>query len=633
MKILLVAINAKYVHSNLAIYTLRSYARLRGIDIEIAEYTINNYQEEIMADIYKKKPDFIGFSCYIWNIDYVEAISRELKKVLPCTHIWFGGPEVSFNSEDYLKNHGYVDGIMIGEGEETICEVIRYYQSDNQENIKKNIDNNELIDKLKECDICATTGITLYDNDDDDETIEKDDTINNKDIKDIKDIKGIVTRNGDEIINTGMRNYMNMDDVPFVYEDLSEFENRIIYYESSRGCPYSCSYCMSSIDKRVRFRSMDLVKKELQFFLDNKVSQVKFVDRTFNCNKERTKDIWNYIKEHDNGITNFHFEVSADILSDEEIELMKDMRPRLIQLEIGVQSTNLQTIDAIKRKMDFDRLSDIVKKINETKKVHQHLDLIAGLPYEGMDSFKKSFNDVYGLEPEQLQLGFLKVLKGSLMHSEAEKYGIVYKTNPVYEVLYTNWLSYDEILKLKQIEEMVEVYYNSRQFENTMKYIQNFFETPFDMYEYFASYYDRHNLFDIKHNRIARYNILIDMFKNITNVTQEEISILLDLLKHDLYLREKIKTRPEWAELIDELKKRYNEFYKDEEAIRKILPNYNSYDTKQIARLTNIESYSIDVIEYVEHGVMNKQETYILYDYLERNPINYQASIKKVFVK
>ncbi len=614
MKILLVAINAKYVHSNLAVYTLRSYAKKQGIDVEIAEYTINNYEEEILADIYKKKPDFIGFSCYIWNVEYVENISRELKKVLPHTHIWYGGPEVSFNSEDYLSSHRYVDGIMIGEGEETICELIRYYEN---EHISSD---NDRIEKLKECDICATTDIT-------EEAQESEDKIIRTKLS---DIKGIVTRSNDAIINTGMRPYMNMDDVPFVYEDLSEFENRIIYYESSRGCPYSCSYCMSSIDKRVRFRSMDLVKKELQFFLDNKVSQVKFVDRTFNCNRERTKEIWNYIKEHDNGITNFHFEVSADILSDEEIELMKDMRPRLIQLEIGVQSTNLETIDAIKRKMDFERLSDIVKKINDTKRVHQHLDLIAGLPYEGLDSFKKSFNDVYGLEPEQLQLGFLKVLKGSLMHREADKYGIVYKTNPVYEVLYTKWLTYDEILKLKQIEDMVEVYYNSRQFENAMRYTLSFFETVFEMYEYFADYYDKKKLFEVKHNRIARYNILIDMFKNIEGVTQENINILLDLLKHDLYLREKIKTRPEWAPMPDELKKRYNEFYKNEESIRDILPSYSEYDTKQIARLTNVERYNIDVIEYMEQGFVNKKETYVLYDYLERNPINYQANITRV---
>jgi len=660
MKTLLVAINAKYIHSNLAVYTLRSYAKNKGIDIELAEYTINNFAEEIMADIYKKKPDFIGFSCYIWNIEYVEAISRELKKVLPNTHIWYGGPEVSYNSEDYLVSHNYVDGIMIGEGEETLCQLIQYYRGIESDDLNIRID--------------------------------------------ISQIQGIVTRIDGRVTNTGVRPYMNMDDVPFVYNDLSEFENKIIYYESSRGCPYSCSYCMSSIDKRVRFRSMELVKKELQYFLDNKVSQVKFVDRTFNCNRERTKEIWTYIKEHDNGVTNFHFEVSADILTDEEIDIMKDMRPRLIQLEIGVQSTNLDTIDAIKRKMDFEQLSTIVRKINDTKRVHQHLDLIAGLPYEGMESFKKSFNDVYGLEPEQLQLGFLKVLKGSLMHREAKEYGIVYKTNPVYEVLYTKWLTYDEILELKQIEEMVEVYYNSRQFENTIKYLERFFETPFHMYESFAKYYEDNSLFDVKHSRIARYNILIDMcnsiFDNkanainaktsqnesITTNTNSSINInasintnasidtsintnasinayvnidtnintnadiinknynenkgetfdrdvLIQLLRHDLYLREKMKTRPEWAAMTDKLKKQYNEFYKNEENIRDILPNYKEYDTKQIARLTNIEKYEIDMITYMESGQIEDRTTYVLYDYLDRNPINYQATVYSIEIQ
>ena len=578
MKILLVAINAKYIHSNLAVYTLRAYAKKMGYDVEIAEYTINNYPEEIMADIYKKKPDFIGFSCYIWNIDYVEDITRELKKVMPNTHIWYGGPEVSYNSMDYLAQHNYIEGIMIGEGEETLCELIKHYE--------------------------------------DGEPQEK-----------LRDILGLVTRIDDHIISTGVRQYINMDSIPFVYKDLSEFENKIIYYESSRGCPYSCSYCMSSIDKRVRFRSMELVKEELKFFLDNKVNQVKFVDRTFNCNKERTIEIWKFIKENDNGVTNFHFEVSADILSDEEIEVMKDMRPRLIQLEIGVQSTNEKTIKAIKRKMDFAKLSNIVKKINDTKKVHQHLDLIAGLPYEDIESFKKSFNDVYGLEPEQLQLGFLKVLKGSLMHEEASKYGIVYKTNPVYEVLYTNYLSYDDVLKLKQIEEMVEVYYNSHQFENSIRYLENFFDTAYNMYEYMAQYYDNNKLFDIKHSRIARYDILIDICKQKSIEDNLDIDILLELLKHDLYLREKMKSRPDWAEMSNELKKLYNKFYKNEEEVRNILSNYSEYDTKQIARLTNIEKFVIDVIEYMQTGKIVMKETYILYDYKDRNPINYQASI------
>lgn len=610
MKVLLVAINAKYIHSNLAIYTLQAYAKSKGIDVEIAEYTINNYTEEIMADIYRKKPDFIGFSCYIWNITYITDIANEIHKVLPNTYIWFGGPEVSYESENYLKEHTYIDGIMIGEGEETLCELVKVYeeyQKDTKINSLENdkdksltSDNRELISRLKKIN-----GIVI-----------KEEQISGELCEQIN------------IINTGMRPYMDMDTIPFPYDNIDKFANRIIYYESSRGCPYSCSYCMSSIDKRVRFRSMELVKKELKFFIDNKITQVKFVDRTFNCNKQRTLELWKFIKENDNGITNFHFEISADILSDEEIEMMKDMRPRLIQLEIGVQSTNEQTIDAIKRKMDFKKLSNIVNRINSTKKVHQHLDLIAGLPYEDYESFKKSFNDVYGLRPEQLQLGFLKVLKGSLMYEEAEKYGIVYKTNPVYEVLQTKWLSYDDVLKLRQIEEVLEVYYNSRQFENTMEYLVDFFENPFDMYEKIAQYYDENNLFGIKHTRINRYIILLDMLRaNVMKNLDKEYDIARQLLVHDLYLREKVKTRPEFAEDMSIYKEKYNVFYKDEEHIRKILPAYGKYDTKQIARMTHIEHYSIDIWELMENKKIVEKDSFILYDYLERNPINYQARI------
>lgn len=617
MKVLLVAINAKYIHSNLAIYTLQAYAKSKGIDVEIAEYTINNYAEEIMADIYRKKPDFLGFSCYIWNISYVTDIAKELHKVLPNTVIWFGGPEVSYESENYLKEHTYVDGIMIGEGEETLCELVKAYD---------------------EC--FADNFITQKEQN----VLENDETLKNNLglLSRLKNIKGIVIRDIDnvsteslseldkdfQVINTGMRPYIDLDTVPFPYDNIDKFANRIIYYESSRGCPYSCSYCMSSIDKRVRFRSMELVKKELKFFIDNKVTQVKFVDRTFNCNKQRTLEIWKFIKENDNGITNFHFEISADILSDEEIEMMRDMRPRLIQLEIGVQSTNEKTIEAIKRKMDFTKLSDIVNRINDTKKVHQHLDLIAGLPYEDYESFRLSFNDVYGLRPEQLQLGFLKVLKGSLMHEEAEKYGIVYKTTPVYEVLKTKWLSYDDVLKLKQIEEVLEVYYNSRQFENTMEYLLRFFETPFDMYEHIANYYDENNLFGIKHTRINRYIILLDMLgKTVLKNLDKEYNIARQLLVHDLYLREKVKSRPEFAEDMNIYKDKYNELYKNEEQIRDILPAYNQYDTKQIARMTHIEHYTIDIQELINNKKIIEKDYFILYDYLERNPINYQARI------
>ena len=575
MKILLTAINAKYIHSNLAIYSLRACAGEHKPNVELAEFTINNQKDYILEEIYKKKPDVLCFSVYIWNLDYVESVAREFKKICPNVPIWVGGPEVSYEVRDFLDNHSEIDGIMIGEGEDTFREVCDYYAGK----------------------------------------------------RELSTIEGIAYRDNGVVV-TKSRGIMDMSRIPFCYDTMEDFSNRIIYYESSRGCPFSCSYCLSSVDKALRFRDTELVKKELKLFMDQRVPQIKFVDRTFNCNHAHAMEIWRFIKENDNGITNFHFEISADILSDEEIEMMKDMRPRLIQLEIGVQSTNEKTIEAIKRKMDFAKLSDIVNRINNTKKVHQHLDLIAGLPYEDYESFRLSFNDVYGLRPEQLQLGFLKVLKGSLMHEEAEKYGIVYKTNPVYEVLKTKWLSYDDVLKLKQIEDVLEVYYNSRQFENTMEYLLRFFETPFDMYEHIANYYDENNLFGIKHTRISRYIILLDMLgKTVLKNHDKEYNIARQLLVHDLYLREKVKSRPEFADDMNIYKDKYNEFYKDEEHIRNILPAYHQYDTKQIARMTHIEHYTIDIQELIENKKIIEKDYFILYDYLERNPINYQARI------
>ena len=286
-------------------------------------------------------------------------------------------------------------------------------------------------------------------------------------------IKGISYRKHDgEIEENQWREIMDLSKVPFVYEDMDEFRNKIIYYETSRGCPFSCSYCLSSVDKCLRFRDLKLVKKELQFFLDNEVPQVKFVDRTFNCKHDHALEIWRYIAENDNGITNFHFEISADLLNEEELALLGTMREGLVQLEIGVQSTNPKTIGEIKRTMRFEKVSDAVKRVNAGRNIHQHLDLIAGLPYEDYESFGKSFNDVYALSPEQLQLGFLKVLKGSYMEEHTEEYGLVYKSLPPYEVLYTKWLSYEDVLKLKRIEEMVEVC-DRGQFSYTLEHLGN----------------------------------------------------------------------------------------------------------------------------------------------------------------
>ena len=494
MKILLVACNAKYIHSNLAVYDLQAYASDYADHIVLKEYTINQQKDDIMRDIYLEHPDVVCVSCYIWNLSFVKELMADLIKILPGVDFWAGGPEVSYDAEKFLTENSEFKGVMVGEGEETFKELAGYYVEKNPQ--------------------------------------------------DLKDMTGICYRDGDQIIHNGWRQIMDLSSIPFIYKDLSEFKNRIIYYESSRGCPFSCSYCLSSIDKKLRFRDTETVKKELQFFIDNKVPQVKFVDRTFNCKHDHAMAIWKYINEHDNGVTNFHFEISADLLREEELQEMSTMRPGLIQLEIGVQSTNPDTIKAIHRTMDFEKLKGIVDRIHSFGNIHQHLDLIAGLPYKDYDSFRHSFNDVYALKPQQLQLGFLKVLKGSHMMEMCKEYGIVYKTQEPYEVLSTKWLDYDHVLKLKTVENMVEVYYNSGQFQNTLEYLENFFQDAFSIYERLGSFYMEKGYGDVSHTRMRRYEILLEFLEDVPEISMDQVK---DQMVYDLYLRENLKSRPGFA--------------------------------------------------------------------------------------
>ena len=494
MKILLVACNAKYIHSNLAVYDLQAYASDYADHIVLKEYTINQQKDDIMRDIYLEHPDVVCVSCYIWNLSFVKELMADLIKILPGADFWAGGPEVSYDAEKFLTENSEFKGVMVGEGEETFKELAGHYVEKNPQNLKN--------------------------------------------------MTGICYRDGDQIIHNGWRQIMDLSSIPFIYKDLSEFKNRIIYYESSRGCPFSCSYCLSSIDKKLRFRDTETVKKELQFFIDNKVPQVKFVDRTFNCKHDHAMAIWKYINEHDNGVTNFHFEISADLLREEELQEMSTMRPGLIQLEIGVQSTNPDTIKAIHRTMDFEKLKGIVDRIHSFGNIHQHLDLIAGLPYEDYDSFRHSFNDVYALKPQQLQLGFLKVLKGSHMMEMCREYGIVYKTQEPYEVLSTKWLDYDHVLKLKTVENMVEVYYNSGQFQNTLEYLENFFQDAFSIYERLGSFYMEKGYGDVSHTRMRRYEILLEFLEDVPEISVDQVK---DQMVYDLYLRENLKSRPGFA--------------------------------------------------------------------------------------
>ena len=568
MKILLAAVNAKFIHTNLAVCSLQAYAgeHVKGADVEIAEYTINQQKDDILMDIYRRRADILCFSCYIWNLDYIEELVRDMAKLRPDMPIWLGGPEVSYDAPDVLARLPEVTGVMKGEGEETFAGLCRFYQGGEGD-----------------LGLRSLRGITFRDRD------------------------GTVRDNP-------WRPVMDLNDIPFVYHQMETFRNKIIYYESSRGCPFSCSYCLSSVDKQLRFRDLEKVRRELQFLIDQEVPQVKFVDRTFNCRHEHAAAIWKYIAEHDRGITNFHFEVAADLLNEEELEILGSMRPGLVQLEIGVQSTNPDTIREIRRTMDFGRVRGAVERIREKGNIHQHLDLIAGLPFEDMESFARSFGDVYALRPEQLQLGFLKVLKGSYMEEKKLEYGLVYKSRPPYEVLYTKWLSYEDMMRLKGIEEMVEVYYNSRQFTHTLEALKAGYPSAFLMYDGLAGFYEEQGLGQVQHKRSARYEILL---RYITAEFPEEEERFRELLTYDYYLRENAKSRPEFAGEYKVSKEVLRTFYENEESQRRYLPAYRDYDRNQMRKMTHLEYFA-------QKGI------YVLFDYRERNALSRDAGTCRV---
>ncbi len=603
MKFLLTAINAKYIHSNPGVYSLKMFAESQGAAeavqgdqdpredglpcapfVEIAEYTINNQMELILEDIYRRKPDIVGISCYIWNIAYVLDLVRDIHKVLPETDIWLGGPEVSYDAPQLLVREPEVFGVMKGEGEEMFAALLNCYRT-----LGCTVRQMQRLGRRS-----APTGSACGK----DAAAEAPDEACTAEFwYRMSQVAGLTYHGADgKLCDQPVRPVMDMSRIPFLYPSLKGFENRIVYYESSRGCPFSCSYCLSSIDKSVRFRDLKLVLPELDFFLEKKVPQVKFVDRTFNAKKSHAMAIWKHILEHDNGVTNFHFEITADLLDEEELDLISRMRPGLIQLEIGVQSTNPDTIKAIRRKMDLDRLRYVVERINAGKNVHQHLDLIAGLPFEDYDSFGRSFNDVYSMEPEQFQLGFLKVLKGSYMHEKVPDYDLQYRGKAPYEVLSTKWLPYSDVLRLKGVEDMVEVYYNSRQFMRTLKLFEQEFDGAFAMYEYMAGYYDEQHLTGLNHSRLARYEIFHDLINR--RAEQERMSMFEDALMCDLYLRENAKSRPSFALA--------QAPYKEE--IRHMVPELRTLGTQV-------------------HAEVLRSGEVLLFDYREKDRLNHNAKV------
>ena len=577
IKTLLVAINAKYIHTSLAVRSIDVYCKQNNTNINVKEFTINNNEDTIINEIYAEKPDFLGFSCYIWNINLVLDLISTIKKLLPNIKIFVGGPEVSYEYE-YIFEKG-VDIVCIGEGEKTVKELV------------DNFNNKKCIDSS------------------------------------FKNIDGIAFKLDNNIIVTKDRELLCLDEIPFVYKDgLEGTEHKILYYEASRGCPYSCQYCLSSLEKGLRFLSEERVKQDLNFFLKNNVKQVKFVDRTFNCNKKFALMIWNYLIDNDNGITNFHFEISADIVDDEMLETLKRARLGLFQFEIGVQSTNDATLDEIKRKTNLQKLFDKVNKIKELKNIHQHLDLIAGLPFEDYEIFKNSFNDVFNVYPEQFQLGFLKLLKGSGLRINANKYGIVYKEKAPYEVLYTSLINYDKMNMLKSIEEMVETYYNSGKAINTIKYGIKFFNSSFDFFENLAIYWEENNYNNVSPSKMKLYEVIYTFLNNIDNIDK---SILNEIVKFDILLNDNIKSLPTWinTDYNSNFKEKERLFYNNKENIEKYIPHLNNYDAKQLSRMCYFEKFNIDIENIINSNfnIIDKKETYILFDYYTKNDLIYKV--------
>ena len=564
MKIVLVGINAKYIHTNLAVRSLQANAGKYRNEVEIAEYTINHSIQEILSDLFDREPDVVGFSCYLWNIEYVMRLAQDWKKIWPQGKIVVGGPEVSYNPEKTFEQYPFVDLLIRGEGENTFKEVLAWLHGEKQSRAE---------------------------------------------------LSGVAYLEEGELHIGPPQKAMDMDDLVFPYESLDGLENKILYYESIRGCPFSCSYCLSSVEKKLRFRDIELVKKELAFFIEKKVPQVKFVDRTFNCNHEHAMTIWRFIKEHDNGITNFHFEIAADLLNEEELSIIHDMRPGLIQLEIGVQSTNDETIHEIHRAMKLKEVKEIVKKIQSGGNIHEHLDLIAGLPYEDYETFSRSFDEIYALKPNQLQLGFLKVLKGSYMYEHAAEYGLVYHAKTPYEVMQTKWLGFEDILRIKQVEEMLEVYYNSGQYEITMKVLEPFFDSGFYMFQELGAFYERMGYFGMSHSRIRRCEILLEFLKEKWG-EEEDIRLIEESLTFDLYYRENCKSRPSFAPPVAQFKEQ-TRYYCRNGVKTHVEPFHYHFPEKAVKTLKKAP-------ERLETPV------YVLFDYENRDPLDHQAHVETV---
>jgi radical SAM superfamily enzyme YgiQ (UPF0313 family) len=574
MKHLLIGINAKFIHSNLAIRYIQAFGEKKGLSIEYSEYTINQSSDYILDEIIKQEPNLIGFSCYLWNIEMIIKMVQMIRLIRPNMRIVLGGPEVSYNPVTWMTQYPEIDYIISGEGEIPMVHLLTCLEKDCKDGWIK-------------------VGSLTYRS------------------------QGLIKQNPQEVP-------MSMAEVPFAYKkDLLGLEHRIIYYETSRGCPFNCEYCLSSIEKGVRFRPLHMVFEELQFFLNQGVRQVKFVDRTFNAKKSHSMAIWTYLRDHDNGITNFHFEITADLLDEEDILFLKTVRTGLFQFEIGVQSTNHETIVDINRQTDFEVLRERVLALKANGNIHLHLDLIAGLPKETYEAFGKSFNDVMAIRPEQLQLGFLKVLKGSKIDEQQEAYGIVSRKHPPYEVLETREMRYEDLRKLKDIEVLLEYYYNSGQFSNSIAYLMDLFDHPFALFENLRDYWDVEGLHHVKHHKIKFYDLLYEFGQQESKVCQDTLA---QWLMHDLCLQEKPKKWPEFVNVKEGLQPEVKNFYQSHFPMDSLFKAYEGYNIKQIIRMSHVERYDFNPLL----GPKAKGINYIFYDYKTREKMTGQAIATRI---
>ena len=557
MKATLIGINSAYTHTNLAVYYLFNNSIPKGINANIKQYNINMPKEKVLEDLFAQKSDIYIFSCYIWNIEYVLHIASSLKKITNSTII-FGGSEVSFNTKDYFDKYDFIDYITAGEGEEITLKLLKSIQNKEQPRIQNVFDKNS------------------------------------------KDY-------------TYIKKHINFNDVIFPYTniDMKEFENKIVYYETQRGCPYNCSYCLSELDKRLRFRDIEKVKEEIMFFINNNIPLVKLIDRTFNADNKRAKEIIRFILKNSKH-TKFHFEVCANLLDDEIIELFQNAPNDMFQLEIGLQSTNENTIKEINRITDIQKIGKNVTKLLKNDNVHIHLDLISGLPYEDLTSFKESFNYAYNLNPHMLQLGFLKVLHGTMMEKSKEKYKLKYNNFTPYEILENKWINYSELSKLKNIEFLTDKYYNSNNFCNTLEYfVEKTSSTPFEFYENLNKYFIKRNLFKKILSKEDLYEILYDYLKQFDEKKAYNL-ISFDYLNH-------IKIRKPQRNFIKKIqplnKENIFEIIKNEAFKNKYLKEFTGMPTKEIYKKINVLTFDINPITTEE------KETVIIFKNIKEKKV------------